>query len=114
MANSEDGQCSGEEAGSQNLCWRVAPGSSSQVEWVPHWGRLGASGLLSGVGVVQGGKWVTEVLRGFSSCRPGDPLPGGPHWEDPEGWSWEDFVEFSGSPNEQTMSNTRRAGPLAS
>lgn len=68
MADSEVGQCSGEEAGRQSLRWRLAPGSGS------HWwsgfltgGRLGASGLLSGVGVVPGGKRVTEVLRGFSA-----------------------------------------------
>lgn len=56
---------------------------------------------------------MTEVLRGFSNAGK-EALSGGPHWEDPDGWRWGDFVEFSVSPNEQKVSNTRSAGPLTS
>lgn len=76
-------------------------------------GKAGSKCLLSGVGLVLGGEWVTEVLRGFSAAGK-EALSGGPRWEDSDGWSWGDFAEFSVSPNEQRASNKRRAEPSAS
>lgn len=100
-------------AGSQNFCWGLAPGLGSHLELGSSLGKAGSKSLLSGVGVVLGGKWRDRRSERLFSGGQGGPA-GWAHWEDPDGGSWGDFVEFSVSPNKQRVSNMRRAGPLTS
>lgn len=115
MAVSEEkrARCSGEGAGIQDLCRGLASDSGSHLELDSSLGKPGSKCLASGVRVVVGREQHGRSSESFQRLT-GRPSLGRGALLGRLRCMELGRLEFSGPPNEQSLSNARRAGPLAS